>query len=178
MSPASEILLRGRAWVFGNDVDTDAIIPAKRCSTIEIAELGRYAMEGLDPTFAASIKVGDIIAAGWNFGCGSSRETAPLALLGAGVAAVVAGSFARIFFRNAINVGLPLVESPEAILDARPGDWLHVDTAEGRLCNETRGMTYAIAPYPEVVREIIACGGMVEYVRKRLGKPPLPPRLK
>lgn len=166
---------RGKAWIFGDDVDTDVIIPAHRCVTLDIAELGQHAMEGMDPTFASSIAPGDFVAAGWNFGCGSSRETAPLALLGAGVGAVLAKSFARIFFRNAINVGLPLLESAEAASDAAPGHWLSVDLRGGILTNETLGKTYVIAPYPGMVEEIVSCGGMVEYVRKRLGKPPLNP---
>jgi 3-isopropylmalate/(R)-2-methylmalate dehydratase small subunit len=173
MSEAAAAPLKGRVWMFGNDVDTDAIIPAGRCSTIDIGELGRYAMEGIDPTFASRFRRGDIVGAGCNFGCGSSRETAPLALLGAGVGAVVAASFARIFYRNAINVGLTLVESPSAVEGMGHGDSLQIDIAHGWLDNETTGQRYAIAPYPALVREIIASGGMVGYVRKRLGKPPL-----
>lgn len=168
--------LKGRAWVFGDDVDTDVIIPACRCTTIDPGELGRFAMEGLDPGFAAALARGDFVVGGCNFGCGSSRETAPLALLGAGVGAVVAASFARIFFRNAINVGLPIFESPEACREVRPGDPLVIDVEGGRLVNEARGRTYPIAPYPSLVREIVACGGMVEYVRRRLGKTPRDPR--
>jgi 3-isopropylmalate dehydratase small subunit len=165
-------LLRGRAWVFGDDVDTDVIIPARRCTTIDPAELGLYAMEGLDAGFAASMRRGDMVVGGCNFGCGSSRETAPLALLGAGVGAVVAKSFSRIFYRNAINVGLPIFESMEACDEVRQGDWLAADVSGGRLVNETLGKSYPTVPYPDVVREIVACGGMVEYVRKRLGKLP------
>ena len=167
---------RGKAWIFGDDVDTDSIIPAFRCTTIDTAELGLYAMEGLDPRFASSLERGDFVVGGCNFGCGSSRETAPLALLGAGVGAVVAASFARIFYRNAINVGLPIFESPDACGEVRPGDVLCVDAPGGRLTNETLGRTYHIAPYPDVVGDIVACGGMVEYVRRRLGPPRRGPR--
>lgn len=168
MSPLAEI--RGRAWIFPDHVDTDVIIPVRYCATTRREDLGPHAMEGLDPGFAAKIAKGDIIVAGANFGCGSSRENAPLALLGAGVGAVVAQSFGRIFFRNAINVGLPIVECAQASRACRPGDLLTIRPGEGLLTNETLGAKYAFAPYPDGLREIIECGGLAAYVRRRLGK--------
>jgi 3-isopropylmalate/(R)-2-methylmalate dehydratase small subunit len=163
-------VLRGRAWVFGDHVDTDAIIPARFCDTIAPDELGLHAMEGLFPGFAAKIRPGDIVVGGFNFGCGSSRETAPPALLGAGVGAVGAKSFARIFFRNAINIGLPIFESEAAADGIEEGDLLAIRPGLGELSVEAGGGTYRLAPYPEKVREIMECGGMVGYVRKKLGR--------
>jgi 3-isopropylmalate/(R)-2-methylmalate dehydratase small subunit len=160
--------IRGRIWKFGDHVDTDAIIPVRYCNTFLKEELGPYAMSGLDPAFAEKVSPGDILVAGSNFGCGSSRENAPLALLGAGVGAVVAASFGRIFFRNAINVGLPFFESPEAAAACVQGDVFLILPLEGRIENESTGHSYAFAPYPDKVAEIIACGGLVPYVRARL----------
>ena len=162
-------LLEGRAWVFGDHVDTDAIIPVRYCTSIDREELGRYAMSGTHPDFASKVVPGDFVVAGCNFGCGSSREVAPLALLGAGVGAVVASSFGRIFYRNAINLGLPIFESPEAAASCSPGDLLRAHLEEGVLENVTRRLHFAVAPYPSQVAEIVAAGGLVEYVRRRLG---------
>lgn len=162
-------ILRGRAWLFGDHVDTDVIIPVRYCNMFRKEELGPYAMAGADLEFASRIAPGDFIVAGANFGCGSSRETAPLALLGARVGAVVAVSFGRIFFRNAVNVGLPIFESPEASAACRAGDQLAVDAARGLIRNETLGLSFAFAPYSAQVAEIIAAGGLVPYVRRRLG---------
>ena len=161
-------LLKGRVWKFGDHVDTDAIIPVRYCNTFLKEELGPHAMAGLDPDFAQKVTPGDILVAGTNFGCGSSRENAPLAILGAGIGAVVAASFGRIFFRNAINVGLPFFESPEASAACRQGDTLHIHPLSGRIENIARSESYAFFPYPEKVAEIIACGGLVSYVRARL----------
>ena len=160
--------LEGRAWLFGDHVDTDVIIPVRYCTTSNREELGPHAMSGLDPEFAAKIAPGDFIVAGHNFGCGSSRENAPLALQGAGVGAVVAVSFGRIFYRNAINVGLPFFESPEAVSCCGPGDLLQVRMEEGLLRNVTRGLALALAKYPPQVAEIIEAGGLEAYVRRRL----------
>jgi len=160
--------IRGKAWTFGDHVDTDAIIPVRYCNTFLKEELGPYAMSGLDPAFAEKVSTGDILVAGSNFGCGSSRENAPLALLGAGIGAVVAASFGRIFFRNAINVGLPFFESPEAAAACAQGDVLLILPLKGLIKNERTGQSYAFSPYPEKVAEIIACGGLVPYVRARL----------
>lgn len=162
--------IEGRVWTFGDHVDTDVIIPARFCTTYQVDELGTHAMAGTDPDFPSKISRGDIIVAGANFGCGSSRETAPLALLGAGVGAVVAASFGRIFFRNSINVGLSIFESPEASSACSAGDHLAIDPREGRIYNATRKDSYGFAPYSEKLLEIIECGGLVPYVRKRLGR--------
>lgn len=160
--------LEGRVWLFGDHVDTDVIIPVRYCTTADREELGRHAMAGADPDFASKIAPGDFIVAGCNFGCGSSREVAPVALLGAGVGGVVAASFGRIFYRNAINVGLPIFESPEATAGCSPGDLLRTLLEEGLLQNLTTGRAFAFAPYPPQVAEIVAAGGLENYVRRRL----------
>lgn len=160
--------LEGRAWCFGDHVDTDIIIPVCYCTTSDREELGRFAMAGADPGFSARIAPGDFIVAGWNFGCGSSRENAPIALQGAGVGAVVAASFGRIFYRNAINVGLPIFETPEALALCEPGHLLRALVEEGTLENLTTGFTVTFAPYPRQVAQIIEAGGLVEYVRRKL----------
>ncbi|MEJ2368858.1 MAG: 3-isopropylmalate dehydratase small subunit [Acidobacteriota bacterium] len=165
-------ILSGKAWLFGDHVDTDAIIPARYCNTIDPVELGSHAMAGLDPGFAGKVTRGDIVVGGENFGCGSSRETAPIALLGAGIGAVVAVSFGRIFFRNCINVGLPIFESSQAAGNCREGDQLSIFPEDGRLVNETLGASYQLAEYPRQILDIIEAGGMVPYVRRRLGLPP------
>ncbi len=162
--------ISGKAWIFGNDVDTDVIIPAKFCATLDAKELGRHAMAGLDEGFAARVIPGDIIVAGDNFGCGSSRETAPLALQGAGIGAVVASSFARIFFRNAINVGLPIAEADGAAANSKEGNVFQIDLGAGVVTNVTTGLSYQATPFPPEIGEIIYAGGLVPYVRKRLAK--------
>ncbi len=161
--------ISGKAWLFGDDVDTDVIIPAKFCGTLDSKELGRHAMAGLDEGFASKIVPGDIIVAGDNFGCGSSRETAPLALQGAGIGAVIASSFARIFFRNAINVGLPIVEAKGAAANCNDGDLFKIDFGAGVVTNATAGLSYQAAPFPPEIGQIIVAGGLVPYVRRRLG---------
>ncbi|MBX6341447.1 MAG: 3-isopropylmalate dehydratase small subunit, partial [Thermomicrobiaceae bacterium] len=158
--------IRGRVWKFGDDVDTDVIIPARYLVTIDPAELAKHCMEDIDPEFAGKVQPGDIIVAGKNFGCGSSREHAPIAIKAAGVSAVVAESFARIFYRNAINIGLPIVEAPEAAREAETGDVLEIDTDEGGVRNVTRGGAYASTPFPEYVQEIIRAGGLMEAVKR------------
>ncbi|MFQ6059509.1 MAG: 3-isopropylmalate dehydratase small subunit [Anaerolineae bacterium] len=161
--------LTGRVWKYGHDVNTDVIIPARHLSTTDSAELARHCMEDLDPGFAGAVQPGDIIVAGRNFGCGSSREHAPLAIKGAGVSCVIAESFARIFFRNAINVGLPILECPEAARATRTGDRLEVDLEAGEIRNLTRGQTYQARPYPPFMISIIRAGGLIEHTRRRLG---------
>ncbi len=162
--------IEGNVWTFGDHVDTDVIIPVRFCNTYLVEELGLHAMAGTDPDFAGRISKGDVIVAGMNFGCGSSRETAPLALMGAGVGAVIAASFGRIFFRNSLNVGLPIFESPEAARGCAAGDRLRISPREGRIRNATQRTAYAFAPYSEKLLEIVECGGLVPYVRKRLGR--------
>jgi 3-isopropylmalate dehydratase small subunit len=162
------MVLRGKVHKFGDHVDTDVIIPAPYLVTTDAAELGQHCMEPVDPDFAGKVKKGDIIVAGENFGCGSSREHAPLAIRGAGLSCVIAASFARIFFRNAVNIGLPLVTCPEAAREAQPGDELEVDLASGAITNITRKKRYQAQPYPESVRRIIEAGGIIAYARQRL----------
>jgi 3-isopropylmalate/(R)-2-methylmalate dehydratase small subunit len=161
-----------RAWRFGDDIDTDVIIPARYLTSSDEKELGLHAFEGVDPGFAGEVRQGDIVVAGRNFGCGSSREHAPLALRGAGVSVVVASSFARIFFRNAINTGLPVLVCPEAVEATETGDDLDIDVSSGTIFNATKEMRFAARPHPEFVLEIIERGGLVPWVRERLGVQP------
>ena len=159
---------RGRVWKFGDDIDTDVIIPARHLLTIDAQELAKHVMEDIDPEFAGKVQEGDIIVAGKNFGCGSSREHAPLAIKGAGVACVIAESYARIYYRNSINIGLPLVECPEAVADAEDGDILEVDTTEGFIINTRTGETYTAKPHAPYVQEIVKAGGLMEAVAQRV----------
>ncbi|MGE5550595.1 MAG: 3-isopropylmalate dehydratase small subunit [Bacteroidota bacterium] len=162
------MLIKGRVWKFGDDVDTDLIIPARYLNTSDPKELAAHCMEDADPGFAAKVRLGEIIAAGKNFGCGSSREHAPVAIKAAGVACVIAPSFARIFYRNAINIGLPILECTETA-EIAEGHELEVDLEAGRVRNLTTGADYAAAPFPPFMRELIAAGGLVNYVRKKAG---------
>lgn len=161
----------GRAHVYGDNVDTDVIIPARYLTTIDPDELAPHALEDLDPSFAARVRPGDVIVAGRNFGCGSSREHAPVALKGTGIAAVVAASFARIFFRNAINTGLPIVVCPEAAAAISDGDEVTVDVSSGTVVDETSGRSFKGEPLPGFVMEIVRAGGLIPYVRARVGSP-------
>ena len=158
-------MIEGKAWKFGQDVNTDEIIPARYLNTSDPQELAAHCMEDADPDFLKKMSPGDVIVAGKNFGCGSSREHAPLALKTAGIAAVVAPTFARIFFRNAINMGLPIVESAPAAAETQEGDVLRIDLERGELLNVTQGTRYDIAPLPAEMREIIAAGGLMEYAK-------------
>ena len=160
----------GRAWVYGDNVDTDVIIPARYLSTSEPSELAIHCMEDIDASFASSVIKGDVIVAGANFGCGSSREHAPIAIKAAGVSCVVASSYARIFYRNAINIGLPILECPDACMlgAVSQGDELEVDVVSGEITNKTNGMVFKVAPAPEFLRSIFNAGGLVAYVRERL----------
>ena len=160
--------LRGRAHVYGDNVDTDVIIPARYLTSHDPAELAAHCMENIDSEFVTKVRPGDIIVGGENFGCGSSREHAPIAIKASGVSAVIAGSFARIFFRNAINVGLPALVCPEAAAEIRKGDELSLELATGRVENVTQGRTYQAEPFPEFLREIVAAGGLVVYTQRRL----------
>lgn len=158
----------GRAWKFGEDVDTDAIIPARYLNTADPRELAAHCMEDADPDFPKKVKPGDIIVAGKNFGCGSSREHAPIAIQAAGVSCVVAKSFARIFYRNAINIGLPIFECPEGTEGIAEGDLLEVDADRGLIINQTRGETYTATPFPEFMQKIMGAGGLINYVKERV----------
>ena len=160
--------IKGQAWKFGANVDTDVIIPVRYLTSIDPAELGKHCLEGLDPEFATQVRAGDVIVALENFGCGSSREHAPVAIKGAGVSCVIAATFARIFFRHALNIGLPIVESAEAAQRIEAGDTVEVDVASGRIINHSKGETYQAAPFPPFVQELVAAGGLVPYVARRL----------
>lgn len=159
----------GKAWKFGDNIDTDVIIPARYLVTQDMLELGKHCMEGVSPDFPSKVSKGDIIVAGRNFGCGSSREHAPLAILGAGISAVVAISFARIFFRNSINVGLPVLICKDAVLECDEGDILEIDLESGRIYNKTKDREYKSESYPPQLMEIIRSGGLTNYTRRRLG---------
>jgi 3-isopropylmalate dehydratase small subunit len=159
---------RGRAWKFGKNIDTDSIIPARRCNTADANELAKYCMEDADPNFVHMMHRGDLIVADTNFGCGSSREVAPLCIKAAGVSAVIAKSFARIFFRNALNIGLPILECPEAVDGIEAGDEIEIEAASGIIRNLTRSTSFQATPYPEFLQRIIEHGGLLHYVEQRL----------
>lgn len=158
---------RGRIWIFGDDVNTDEIIPARYLNLVDHSQLARHVMEDADATFASKVGQGDIIVAGKNFGCGSSREHAPAAIKAAGVSCVIAKSFARIFFRNAFNTGLAIFESAEAVSDLRQGDIVEVFLSQGMIRNERTGRVFCVAPVPEFMRELLREGGLVQYLRKK-----------
>ena len=160
--------LRGKVHKYGADVNTDVIIPARYLNVSEPEELAKHCMEDIDAAFISRVKPGDIIMATTNFGCGSSREHAPLAIKEVGVSCVIAGSFARIFFRNAINIGLPLLESEEAVKDTDSGDDLEVDLSSGEIRNLTKNKVFHAKPYPDFMADLIADGGLIEHTRKRL----------
>jgi len=162
------MLLRGKVWRFGNDIDTDAIIPARYLNTSDPQELARHVMEDADKDFPSKVKPGDIIVAGKNFGCGSSREHAPIAIKAAGIQAVVAKSFARIFYRNAFNIGLPIFELSEADL-IKEGDEIEIDADTGIIRNITKSEQYNAKPIPSFMQELIKAGGLIEWVKRRLG---------
>jgi len=159
--------MRGRVHVFGDDVNTDEIIPARYLNSIEPGFLASHCMEDADPEFVKKIRAGDILVAGKNFGCGSSREHAPIAIKAAGLGCVVAESFARIFFRNAINIGLPIVACPEAVKDAHPGDALEIDLGNGTLTNLATGHAFTFPPFTQEIQEIIAAGGLMAFVKSQ-----------
>lgn len=160
----------GKAHKFGNNVDTDQIIPARHLTTTDPVELAAHCMEDADAAFAAAVQPGDIIVGGANFGCGSSREHAPLAIKGAGVSVVIAANFARIFYRNAFNIGLPILESAEAVRGINTGDRVAVDTGAGVIRNLTTGDEYRAQPIPSFMQEVIAAGGLIEHVKRKAHK--------
>ena len=162
-------VLRGKAWKFGDNIDTDQIIPAKYAIySLDEKELGKHALEGNREGWAQQVSPGDIVVAGSNFGCGSSREIAPVAIRGAGIGAVVADSFARIFFRNAINMGYPILQSPAAAEAVEEGDDLELDLEQGLIRNFTKGDEYRCEAFPEFMTELMRMGGLAPWVRKRL----------
>lgn len=156
--------IEGKVWKFRDSIDTDVIIPGRYLRALNLDELSAHVMEAEDPTFAQNVQKGDIIVAGWNFGCGSSREQAPVALKHAGVSAIVARSFARIFYRNAINVGLPVVV---AEVEAQKGDLLCIDLKKGAIENKTTGKTFKIQPFKKFMLEILEDGGLVKHYLKK-----------
>ena len=162
------MIFEGTVHKYGRDVDTDVIIPARYLNTSDPAELASHCMEDIDAAFASTVQAGDIIVAEENFGCGSSREHAPVAIKTSGVSVVVAASFARIFYRNSINTGLPIVVCPEAAYAARAGDRLRVDVVNGVVENLTQAKTYQADAFPPFMQELIGAGGLLPYVHKRL----------
>jgi 3-isopropylmalate/(R)-2-methylmalate dehydratase small subunit len=161
-------MLKGKVHKYGANVDTDVIIPARYLNISDPAELAKHCMEDIDRDFIKRVKPGDIIMATTNFGCGSSREHAPLAIKAAGISCIIAKSFARIFFRNAINIGLPLLECGEAVDKTKAGDILEVDLSSGRINNVTNGMMFTAKPYPDFMSELITAGGLIEHTKRRL----------
>ncbi len=159
----------GTAHRYGRDIDTDVIIPARYLNTSDPTELGAHCLEDLDARFIGKVKSGDILVAEENFGCGSSREHAPIAIKAAGVSVVIAKSFARIFYRNAINTGLPIMEAPEAVDGIHDGDTITVDADDGVIVNETTGESYQAQPFPPFVKHIIEKGGLIESIRAKVG---------
>jgi 3-isopropylmalate/(R)-2-methylmalate dehydratase small subunit len=160
-------VLHGKAWTFGRDIDTDLIIPARYLNMKTAEELGQYCMYDADPDFSKKVEPGDIVVAKENFGCGSSREHAPIALKGAGVSVVIAKSFARIFYRNSFNTGLPILVAPDAVDGINEGDELTVDLAGGQIRNLTTGKTYQAEPLPPFMRELVEAGGLLPYLKQR-----------
>ncbi len=161
-------MLKGKVHKYGANVDTDVIIPARYLNVSDPAELAKHCMEDIDPDFVKRVKPGNIIVATTNFGCGSSREHAPLAIKTAGISCIIAKSFARIFFRNAINIGLPLLECEAAVDNIGAGDLVEVDLSLGRIKNLTNGKVFTAKPYPVFMAELIAAGGLIEHTKKRL----------
>ena len=160
----------GNAIKYGDNVDTDVIIPARYLNTIDKKELASHCMEDLDKTFITRVKEGDIMVAGNNFGCGSSREHAPIAIKESGISLVIANSFARIFYRNSINIGLAILECPEAVSGINEGDKVEADLDNGIIYNRTTGAEFKTKPFPEFIQKIITAGGLVESIKKGIIK--------
>jgi 3-isopropylmalate/(R)-2-methylmalate dehydratase small subunit len=163
---SKDITLKGKVHKYGSNVNTDEIIPARYLNTTDPAILAKYCMEDIDKNFVKNVKSGDIILAENNFGCGSSREHAPIAIKAAGISAVIANSFARIFFRNAINIGLPILESPEAVKAIKNGDNIEINLNKGIIKNLTKNETYQSQPFPEFMQQIIKAGGLLGYIER------------
>ena len=157
---------KGHVFKYGDNVDTDVIIPARYLNSSDPKELAAHCMEDIDTSFVQRVQPGDLIVANKNFGCGSSREHAPIAIKAAGVSCVIAETFARIFYRNAINIGLPILECPEAAQDIAEGDEVEVDFDSGIITNKTRGKTYQGQAFPSFMQEIIRSGGLVQYINR------------
>lgn len=157
---------QGRAFKYPDNVDTDVIIPARYLNTSNAAELAQHCMEDIDPSFVGRVRAGDVIVAGWNFGCGSSREHAPLVIKTCGTGCVIAKSFARIFYRNAINIGLPILECEQAAEEIAAGDEVRVDFDTGEISDITTGKTYKAQPFPPFIQNIIRCGGLLKSLKE------------
>ncbi|MDD3013075.1 MAG: 3-isopropylmalate dehydratase small subunit [Candidatus Gastranaerophilales bacterium] len=160
--------IRGKIWKYGDNIDTDVIIPARYLTMTDPNDLAKHCMEDIDKNFAANVSKNDIIVAGENFGCGSSREHAPIAIKECGISAVIAKSFARIFYRNAINIGLPILENIDAANDAECGDIIEIDLSKGEIKNITKNKSYQTTPFPESIQKIIKSGGLIEYTKARI----------
>lgn len=163
-----DMIAEGKAFRYGDNVDTDVIIPARYLNVSDGQELAKYCMIDIDADFVNRVNPGDIIVAGQNFGCGSSREHAPLAIKCAGVSCVIASTFARIFYRNAINIGLPILECPQAAQGISSGDVVSVNFSTGEICNHTKNETYHAQPFPPFIQQIMAENGLVSYTKRRL----------
>lgn len=159
--------IEGKVWKFGDNINTDVIIAARYLVTSDPEELAKHVMEDMDPEFSTKVQPGDIIVAGKNFGCGSSREHAPIAIKGAGIACIIAESFARIFFRNAFNTGLTIFESPEAARSIQEGNIVSIDADTGAITDKTKGSTFEAAPIPPFMKDLIDAGGLMPYVLKK-----------
>jgi len=160
--------VKGTVFKYGDNIDTDVIIPARYLNTSDPKELAKHCMEDIEPAFVEKVKPGDIIVANKNFGCGSSREHAPIAIKACGVSCVIASTFARIFYRNAINIGIPILECEEASKNIEQGDELEVDFRTGIIHNLTKNQTYKVQPFPEFMQEIIKAGGLINYIKKNM----------
>jgi len=161
-------MIKGKVHKYGSNVDTDVIIPARYLNTTDPVELAGHCLEDLDASFISKVRPGDIIVGEDNFGCGSSREHAPICIKAAGVSCVIANTFARIFYRNSLNIGLPILECPEAVDGISTGDEVEVDLAAGRIKNNTTGKEYSAKPFPAFMRNLIEVGGLVNYAKARL----------
>ena len=160
-------MAKGTVFKYGDNVDTDVIIPARYLNAPSPEDLAKHCMEDIDVSYATAVKPGDIMVGGWNFGCGSSREHAPIAIQASGAACVIAASFARIFYRNAINIGFPILECPEAALAIQNGDTVSMDFATGKIVDETIGAVYQASGFPAFIEKIIANGGLLPYLKAR-----------
>jgi 3-isopropylmalate/(R)-2-methylmalate dehydratase small subunit len=165
-----DLIKKGYSRVYGDNVDTDVIIPARYLNAMDPNELAMHCMEDIDKDFKTKVKVGDIIVAGENFGCGSSREHAPIAIKACGISVVIAKSFARIFYRNAINIGLPIMENKNLPDETRNGDELEINIETGEIRNLTTNKTYKANPFPKAIQELISAGGLINYTKQKSGK--------
>lgn len=163
-------MIKGKVHKYGNNVDTDVIIPARYLNTTDPDELASHCMEDIDADFAKTVQAGDIIVAEDNFGCGSSREHAPIAIKASGISCVIANTFARIFYRNSLNTGLPILECPEAVAGINDGDTVEIDLESGKITNMTTGSAFQANPFPPFMRELIEVGGLVNYAKTKVGK--------